>query len=395
MKTIRSMIDAGERYPLRFYRKVSRGEDLRGEVLIASDMRESDLSGTDFSYANLRGVKFDDAVLNGCNFTGADLTGASLRGADLRNCNFTSARLDGARLDEAVVEGATLVDTSIIKTLMFDPAQTLTLDALENVNFSEVAGFRLNFRYTLPDEWEALSDLRASASENADAAAQYIELIASLVGIENLPHSRFVVVEEIEGAAPFINPLILYLDNIPDRFSFRDLDLKNVDFGRAVLVSADFSGALLRGAKFSNARLLGLTNFKGALFRWKDHRDDPIDYEVDRRFLTSVFSDKQIDNIMDDTNYSTFQGFDVCGGANPLYGCPDQVAYTREGVLFTDFPGMKLCGDCYETLLNDPELMEAQGLTGESANRIRYEDMLNDPELMLALGMDLADIDDD
>jgi hypothetical protein len=56
---------------------------------------------------------------------------------------------------------------------------------------------------------------------------------------------------------------------------------------------------------------------------------------------------------------------------------------------------MKLCGDCYETLLNDPELMEAQGLTGESANRIRYDDMLNDPELMLALGMDLADIDDD
>jgi len=86
--------------------------DLRGGVLISSNLSGANLKSVHFEYANLSKTRLDHALLSDARFDensiltdailrDCDLRGATLRGADVTGADFTGADLSGADLREA------------------------------------------------------------------------------------------------------------------------------------------------------------------------------------------------------------------------------------------------------------------------------------------------------
>ncbi|MEM7540888.1 MAG: pentapeptide repeat-containing protein [Pseudomonadota bacterium] len=76
--------------------------DLRGSLLVTSDLSYSNLSLADLSLVQAGNARLLGANLNGANLDHADLRGADLRGADLRNASVHATRFDGAALGNAI-----------------------------------------------------------------------------------------------------------------------------------------------------------------------------------------------------------------------------------------------------------------------------------------------------
>ncbi len=100
-----------------------RGRNLRGAVLIRTDLRRADFTGANLDDAQLTGSRLDQAkfgcakrgtkVIENAATCGASLQGAQLAWARLRGANFNSANLqgadfEGAQLQIASLEGADL-----------------------------------------------------------------------------------------------------------------------------------------------------------------------------------------------------------------------------------------------------------------------------------------------
>jgi hypothetical protein len=108
-----------------------RGRDLRGAVLVRTDMRKADFTGAILDGADLSSGRFDEArfycatrdspkctslvnatldnaSLKGAKLHDAHLEGASLRGAKLHLADLTDAHLQAANLDEAQLHLARL-----------------------------------------------------------------------------------------------------------------------------------------------------------------------------------------------------------------------------------------------------------------------------------------------
>ena len=107
-----------------------RGRDLRGAVLVRTDLRKADFTGAILDEADLSGGRFDQAYFycakkgsgtledktqgTGCtSLVNAKLDEASLRGAKLQYAHLESASLLGAKLQLANLTGARLQGTAL------------------------------------------------------------------------------------------------------------------------------------------------------------------------------------------------------------------------------------------------------------------------------------------
>ncbi len=207
------------------------GVDLNRCDLSDKDFRGFDFSGANLAYANLRGVNFKDAVLTNATIAGASVEGINLTNVDLSTTNISGiTSFNKASLINAVFPmGAQLANATFTDA---DLSRSSIVGAnLENTDFSRATLYR--------------TDLTGANLKGADLRRTELDDIvlngANLQGA-NLAGADF-------GEVDFdINPI------------FKDADLRNTSFFKAVLNNVDFSGADLEEASFSRAKL------KGAIF---------------------------------------------------------------------------------------------------------------------------------
>jgi uncharacterized protein YjbI with pentapeptide repeats len=184
---------------------VLRERNLRGAILIDTDLRRADFTAADLRGARLNGAWLDNAYLSGGRLQGAQLDGATLRGASLGPTKFVpAAHLAGAVLDGADLQGARL-DKAEAQGASFERATlrgaSLEGAALQGASFRHAAldgAFLLNASIQGASFVSATlraADLRGVRAWRADFDAAALDLAA-------LPDGVVPAMDELMSNAP-------------------------------------------------------------------------------------------------------------------------------------------------------------------------------------------------
>ena len=199
--------------------------------LSGRDFRGFDLSGANLAYANLTGVNLQDAKL-----TGATIAGASVEGINLTNVDLSATDISGIQsFNKGILRNAVFPAEAALAEATFMDADlsrsSLVGANLERADFTGASLYRVDLtRAVLIEANFRRADLDDAILDGANLQG------ANLAGADF-------------GEVDFdVNPV------------FKDADLRNTSFFRAILNGVDFAGADLEEASFSRAKL------KGAIF---------------------------------------------------------------------------------------------------------------------------------
>ncbi len=205
------------------------------KLLIGKNLFQCKLAFLDFEGCDLRDTNLNDtylfhAYLNGVNMSNLEFEWVDLRYADLSNANLNGLKIKSGELEYANLNGADLTN-----------AQFLNLESVDGINFenAKLDGFTMtDFDYTnyyknLPrqiddtenHEYFSLSENDMHTSSNSIDIPTYCLEYPDVKYDEGLgeaificPYSKTNVFKWEEDDFPDIPELIIYINNLSDRF---------------------------------------------------------------------------------------------------------------------------------------------------------------------------------
>ncbi len=245
------------------------GWDLSSQSLHDAAFTTANATGAMFTGSDLSGAVLLSANLNGADFGGAMLNGASISRSDLMGANFQSANLSTAELDGATF-GGTSFQSANLSLAIFDNSNFIDSEMQDAVNLADAnvkaasfknvtnGGFKPEYLYQTKSYKDRILE-RIDFSQNDlsgwDLSSQDLtraKFQESTFG----PNTSFLNADIREAA--FLNSVGFTRGHLESTRSFKNRDLRSVEFKDMDLTGWDLRRQFLANVRFDSSDLTGV-----------------------------------------------------------------------------------------------------------------------------------------